>query len=96
MKNKLNILKNWLPIFTLVVLVSTSCTKNENVPEATPIDYPAGSGSTIGEVLNTDANFSILKAAVTKAGLMPAVSDKNNVFTVFAPNNEAFTRSGVS
>lgn len=96
MKNKLNIIKSWLPVLTLIVLASASCTKNENVPEATPIDYPAGSGSTIGEVLNTDANFSILKAAVTKAGLMPAVSDKNNVFTVFAPNNDAFTRSGIS
>jgi uncharacterized surface protein with fasciclin (FAS1) repeats len=94
MKNKLNIIKNWLPIFTLVVLVSASCTKNENVPEATPINYPQGSGSTIGEVLN-NPNFSILKAAVTKAGLMPAVSDKNSLFTVFAPDDAAFIRSGV-
>ncbi len=96
MKNKLNIIKNWLPVMTLVVLVSASCTKNENVPEATPINYPAGTGSTIGEVLNTNASFSILKAAVTKAGLMPAVSDKNSVFTVFAPDDAAFTRSGIS
>ena len=95
MKNKLNIIKNWLPVLTLVVLVSASCTKNENVPEATPINYPQGTGSTIGEVLNTNANFSILKAAVTKAGLMPAVSDKNSVFTVFAPDDAAFIRSGV-
>ena len=96
MKNKLNIIKNWLPVLTLVVLVSASCTKNENVPEATPINYPTGTGSTIGEVLNTNASFSILKAAVTKAGLMPAVSDKNSVFTVFAPDDAAFTRSGIS
>lgn len=93
MKNKLNIIKNWIPILTLVVLVGTSC--NKNVPEAEAINYPQGSGSTIGEVLN-DPNFSILKAAVTKAGLLSAVSDKNNVFTVFAPNNDAFTRSGIS
>lgn len=93
MKNKLNIIKNWFPLLALVVLITASC--NKNVPEATPINYPQGSGSTIGEVLN-DPNFSILKAAVTKAGLMPAVSDKNSVFTVFAPNNEAFTRSGIS
>lgn len=93
MKNKLSIFKNWLPVLTLIVIVAASC--NKNVPEATPINYPQGSGSTIGEVLN-DPNFSILKAAVTKAGLLPAVSDKNSVFTVFAPNNDAFTRSGVS
>jgi uncharacterized surface protein with fasciclin (FAS1) repeats len=94
MKIKLNIIKNWLPVLTLVVLVSASCTKNENVPEATPISYPDGSGSTIGEVLN-NPNFSILKAAVTKAGLMPAVSNKSSVFTVFAPDDAAFIRSGV-
>lgn len=94
MKNKLNILKNLMPVLVLVVLVGASC--NKNVPEAEAISYPQGSGSTIGEVLNTNANFSILKAAVTKAGLLPAVSDKNSVFTVFAPDDAAFTRSGIS
>ena len=94
MKNKLNIIKNWLPFLIFVVLVSASCTKNENVPEATPISYPDASGSTIGEVLN-NPNFSILKAAVTKAGLMPAVSNKSSLFTVFAPDDAAFIRSGV-
>jgi len=94
MKNKLSILKNWLPVLTLIVIVAASC--NKNVPEATPINYPQGSGSTIGEVLNTNPSFTILKAAVTKAGLLPAVSDKNSVFTVFAPDDAAFTRSGIS
>jgi uncharacterized surface protein with fasciclin (FAS1) repeats len=94
MKNKLNILKNWLPVLTLIVIVAASC--NKNVDDATPINYPPGTGSTIGEVLNTNPSFSILKAAVTKAGLLPAVSDKNTVFTVFAPDDAAFTRSGIS
>ncbi len=92
MKNKLNIIKNWTLFLALVVLVGTSCNK-----AADDIIFPQTPppGSSIGEILD-DPNFSILKAAVTKAGLLPAVSDKNTVFTVFAPNNEAFTRSGIS
>jgi uncharacterized surface protein with fasciclin (FAS1) repeats len=94
MKNKLNSIKNWLPVLSLVVIFAASC--NKDVPLATPINFPQGAGSSIGEVLNTNPSFSILKAAVIKAGLLPAVSDKNNVFTVFAPDDAAFTRSGIS
>ncbi|MEY3433131.1 MAG: hypothetical protein RL131_1067 [Bacteroidota bacterium] len=79
---------------TLLVLAISSC--NKNVPEAVPLPPPVVSGSTIGEIVNTNPSFSILKAAVTKAGLLNALSDKNNVFTVFAPNDAAFTLSGIS
>lgn len=81
-----------LPLLVLTIIVSTSC--NKDVPAAEPNLFPS-SGSTIGEVLNTNPNFSILKAAVTKAGMLAAVSDKNNVFTVFAPSDAAFTASGI-
>jgi uncharacterized surface protein with fasciclin (FAS1) repeats len=94
MKRTINILKSIMPLFVLGVIGFTSC--NKNVPEATPLPGPVQAGSTIGEVLNTNANFSILRAAVTKAGLMTAVSDKNNLFTVFAPSDAAFTASGIS
>jgi uncharacterized surface protein with fasciclin (FAS1) repeats len=94
MKKMSNIMKSVLPVALLAVIGVTSC--NKNVPEAMPIAQPVQAGSTIGEILNTNTNFSILKAAVTKAGLMPAVSDKNNVFTVFAPSDAAFTASGIS
>jgi uncharacterized surface protein with fasciclin (FAS1) repeats len=94
MKKISNIMKSVLPVVLLAVIGVTSC--NKNVPEAMPIAQPVQAGSTIGEILNTNTNFSILKAAVTKAGLMTAVSDKNNVFTVFAPSDAAFTASGIS
>jgi uncharacterized surface protein with fasciclin (FAS1) repeats len=83
-----------LPIFLVAMIGITSC--NKDTPLAEPVAPPVQSGSTIGEILNTNTNFSILKAAVTKAGLMTAVSDKNNVFTVFAPSNAAFAASGIS
>lgn len=92
MKKIYNSFNLMLPLFLLTIVISTSC--NKDVPMAEPIQFPS-SGTTIGEVLNTNPNFSILKAAVTKAGLMAAVSDKNNVFTVFAPSDAAFTLSGI-
>ena len=81
-----------LPLVLLFVVATTSC--NKDVPAAMPI-VSTTAGSTIGDILNTNPNFSILKAAVTKAGLMAAVSDKNNVFTVFAPSDAAFIASGI-
>jgi uncharacterized surface protein with fasciclin (FAS1) repeats len=91
MKHMFNI--KWI-YGALLVLAISSC--NKNVPEAVPLAPPVVSGSTIGEIVNTNPSFSILKAAVTKAGLLSALSDNNNVFTVFAPNDAAFTLSGIS
>ena len=93
MKKIINSIKLILPITILMMIVASSC--NKELPSAEPILSPVLSGSTIGEILNTDANFSILKAAVTKAGMMDAVSNKSNVFTVFAPNDAAFIASGI-
>ena len=92
MKKIFNSFRFILPLVLFVVVASTSC--NKDVPAASPI-VPTMAGSTIGDILNTNPNFSILKAAVTKAGMMAAVSDKNNVFTVFAPSDAAFTLSGI-
>jgi uncharacterized surface protein with fasciclin (FAS1) repeats len=48
----------------------------------------AGPMKTILDIATTDSNFSILAAAVTKAGLVDAL--KGNDLTVFAPTNDAF------
>lgn len=92
MKKTYKALRIVLPLFLFTAVISTSC--NKDVPAAAPILFPS-SGATIGEILNTNPNFSILSAAVTKAGMMAAVSDKNNQFTVFAPSNAAFIASGI-
>jgi uncharacterized surface protein with fasciclin (FAS1) repeats len=92
MKKIYNSFRFILPLVLFVVVASTSC--NKDVPAASPI-VPTTAGSTIGDILNTNPNFSILKAAVMKAGMMAAVSDKNNVFTVFAPSDAAFIASGI-
>jgi uncharacterized surface protein with fasciclin (FAS1) repeats len=72
-------------LFALLVpaLVLTGCNDDDN-------DTPAQQN--IAEVVNTNADFSLLRAAVTKAGLGSALSSGN--LTVFAPNNAAFQASG--
>ena len=70
---------------------------NKDLPQATPIIYPPANNSStsIGTAIGTDTSYSFFKAAVTKAGLMAALSDSTSLFTVFLPNNNAFRVSGI-
>lgn len=81
---------------SLAILVAfctiTSCNK---LPVVEPV-VPVVTTNTIGDVINSTATFSILKAAVTKAGLLPLLSKQGGTFTVFAPDDAAFTASGYS
>ena len=94
MKRNYNTYRAFLPLLMAVVVAGSSC--NKNVPDAVPNVFPQNPGSTIGEVLASNANFSVLRAAVTKAGLLDAVSNKTNVFTVFAPSDAAFAAAGIN
>ncbi len=51
------------------------------------------SDKTITEVVNTNADFSLLKTALVHADLLTTLNGAGP-FTVFAPNNEAFEKSG--
>ena len=68
-----------------LVLISSSCKKKNN--------SPAVSG-TITTIVSNSPDFTMLKAAVVKAGLA-ATLDGAGPFTVFAPTNEAFKASGI-
>ncbi|HPN71090.1 MAG TPA: fasciclin domain-containing protein, partial [Saprospiraceae bacterium] len=75
-----------LPIlFTVIAMSFTSCGDDEEV--VTP--------SRIVEVALADAQFSTLTAALTKAELVTALQG-TGPFTVFAPNNAAFTKAGIT
>ncbi|MFM7711127.1 MAG: fasciclin domain-containing protein [Ferruginibacter sp.] len=67
-----------------VLLTTTSCKK----------DDPAPTPQTITDIVVNDANFSLLKQAVTKAGLAQALSTGS--LTVFAPDNAAFAAAGIT
>lgn len=83
-----------LPIMLAIVVAGSSC--NKDVADAVPIAFPQQPGSTIGQVLASNANLTVLRAAVTKAGLLDAVSNPSNVFTVFAPSDAAFAAAGIN
>lgn len=68
---------------------------NKALPDAVPIPRPAdGTSPTLGTLLDAP-EYSILKSAVNKAGLMANLSNPANRFTIFAPDNAAFIASGV-
>jgi uncharacterized surface protein with fasciclin (FAS1) repeats len=93
---KVNINKSLKTVFIIVAFGITISSCNKSLPEAEPITQPVPTGSSINSLLS-DASFSILKAAVTRAGtsLTKLLSDSSGVFTFFAPDNDAFIRSGI-
>ena len=82
-----NYLKNLRAAGLLALLVPalllTGCKDDDAQPQ-----------QNIAQVVNTNPDFSLLRAAVTKAGLGTALSSGN--LTVFAPNNAAFQASGIN
>ena len=75
-----------LSIVLLSVIVFTSCKKDDPVVE-TPKDI-------VGVAL-ADPQFSTLTAALTKADLVKTLQTAGP-FTVFAPNNAAFTKAKIT
>jgi uncharacterized surface protein with fasciclin (FAS1) repeats len=69
----------------IAVNTLTSCKKDDETT-ATP--------QTITDIVNSNSNFTLLKKAVTKAGLATALTGPN--LTVFAPDDAAFTASGIT
>jgi len=69
-----------------ILATTSSCKKDDPAPTpATP---------SITDIVVSDANFSILKQAVTKAGLASTLS--TGTLTVFAPDNTAFAAAGIT
>lgn len=69
---------------TLLISTQSSCDKDDN---------PAPQQLNVVQTAQSDTTFSILVAAVVKAGLVDALSTTNNI-TVFAPTNNAFRTAG--
>ena len=86
MKNLRKLLAS-LSIVLLSVIVFTSCRKDDPVVVTPPKD--------ITDVAIGDTQFSTLVAALTKANLVATLKG-TGPFTVFAPNNAAFTKAGIT
>ncbi len=82
--------KSSLIRFSVIVFVISifafSCTEDSS--SSTP-------RLSITDLIVSDPNFSILEAAVVKAGLSDALA-ATNLYTVFAPDNAAFAASGIT
>ena len=80
---------------TLLLAVSalffTGCNKLKLEP--TPSDTPVQPATPTLATLLDGPDFSLLKAAVTKGGLMPTLANPNLRFTVFAPDDAAIVAS---
>lgn len=81
MKNQ-QFLQKILVGLSLILFVGSGCKKDAPAP------------TTIADIVNTNTNFSTLKAAVEKAGISSALS--SGTLTVFAPDNAAFEAAGIT
>jgi uncharacterized surface protein with fasciclin (FAS1) repeats len=77
--------------FAIIAMGLNACNKLDL--DAVPNTTPAASTLPTLATLLDDANFSLLKAAVNKAGLMTTLANKDLRFTVFAPDDAAITAS---
>ncbi|MEP6584537.1 MAG: fasciclin domain-containing protein [Ginsengibacter sp.] len=89
--------KKILRLFVLAAFTFVFASCNKDLPDPTPIGYsPANnSATTIGDIISSDPNYSIFKAAALRVGALAKLSDSNKVFTVFLPDNNAFIASGI-
>ncbi|MDQ6608362.1 MAG: fasciclin domain-containing protein [Bacteroidota bacterium] len=95
MKININKIFNRFVVVASAITLLTSC--NKDVETAVPITRSDPAGQSIADVINTDPTFTILKAAVAKAGtsLSTLLADRTGVFTFFAPTDAAFQASGI-
>jgi len=81
-------------IIILSAIICASCNKDfEQVPAPTPTP---SSQQTIGQIIAAGSNYTILQAAIAKAGLGSILDSSNNSLTLFAPDDDAFAFSGIS
>ncbi|MBZ5856046.1 fasciclin domain-containing protein [Flavihumibacter profundi] len=78
-----------MAVFSLI----TACNKIQEVED---IDTTPPSGPTLADLITTDANYSLLKLAASKAGLMPLLSNPTSKLTLFAPDNNGLAYAGIS
>src|SRR5690554_3816806 len=87
MKGTSKMYSKFLPLLLLGAGVLVSCNDDD-------ID-PVEERESIVDIVVRDQNFSTLEAALTKGGLVEALS-ADGPFTVFAPTNAAFQAAGIT
>ena len=90
----MNRIKISLLLAVSAMMILSSCNKSVDTIPYTPLPVQATT-PTLATLLD-DPTFSIFKAAVVKAGLLPTLSVPTLRFTMFIPNDAAMTASGLS
>lgn len=81
-------------VFSIVLLASCNKIYEPVVPG---VVYNAGdAANTIAKKIAATSTYSIFTAALNRTGLYSVLDEANASFTVFAPNDAAFTASGLS
>jgi uncharacterized surface protein with fasciclin (FAS1) repeats len=83
-----------LTIAAFTLLVFYSC--NKEFDKITSNQIGVIGGQTAGDLIDSDQSFSILKAALSKAGMLATLKNPGSRFTVWAPDDAALTASGIS
>lgn len=87
-----------LLVVALGTTVMASCNKDVEAPVPNPTPS-VPQGTTIADIVNTSANYTLLKHAITRAnnaGINAALANRTGIYTVFAPDNAAFGRLGIT
>ena len=102
---KLNILQNSgiFKVLLLGVTISFLISCNKDLPGPTPVIFPSQGTQSALEFISSDTTYSYFLAAITKASpavagaptLLSMLGDSTAVYTIFAPNNDAFRVSGI-
>jgi uncharacterized surface protein with fasciclin (FAS1) repeats len=87
--------KYFRPALIALVVISqvTACNK---IPEVEEITKTSPSGETIADLINTRPEYSLLKLAASKSGMLPLLGNPDATLTLFAVDNAAFELSGIS
>jgi uncharacterized surface protein with fasciclin (FAS1) repeats len=90
----------WRNILGALIAATALASCNKDVEAPVPNPTPAvPSGSTIADIVNNNANYSLLKHCITRAnnaGINGALNNRTGLYTVFAPDNAAFARVGIT
>ncbi|GAO44748.1 fasciclin domain-containing protein [Flavihumibacter petaseus] len=92
----LQIFKKYTHLLLLAALLTSLLPACNEIPEVEDLPKPDTSGITIKKIIETDPNYTLLKAAATKSGLLAYYGNVSSTLTLFAPDDAAFLRSGVN
>lgn len=83
----MKIFKSFALIAISALTVLSGCSKEDD-------DNNVEGSQTIAALVSTNSNFTLLKTAVVRAGLVETLS-ASGTYTVFAPDNSAFQAAGL-